>query len=156
MHSAPDPLVLAKIFSAIVVFQPGYLSKGNEPTVALDHIGTMLSPCSPKIIPRVCVGAVPSCSAINEQNRIVSNCVPSPNTCVAGSPSFLAATKVKISTGLDTTRTLAVGFTPTFFTSSRIPLKRSVLRLMRSNRDSSGLRRSPAVMQMISDEGMCS
>ena len=36
--------------------QPGYLSSGRPATVALDQIGTMLSPCSPRIRAETCVG----------------------------------------------------------------------------------------------------
>ena len=36
--------------------QPGYFSSGRPPIVALDQIGTMLSPCSPRIRAETCVG----------------------------------------------------------------------------------------------------
>ena len=48
-----------------------------------------------------------------------------------------------MSTGLLTTNTIAVGLGPAALTSRRICTNRSVLRLIRSSRDSSGLRRKP-------------
>ena len=87
---------------------------------------------------------------------MVSNCVPSPSTWETGNPSLLAASEVRISTGLETTKTTAVFLTPTFWISTRIEENKSVLRLIKSKRDSSGLRRSPAVMQITSESGTCS
>jgi hypothetical protein len=48
--SAPLPLVLAKRASAVPEVQPGNFSSGRPAACAADQIGTMLSPCSPRIV----------------------------------------------------------------------------------------------------------
>ena len=55
MTSAPEPLVRVKSSLATLGFQPGNLSSGKPAAVALDKIGTMLSPCSPRITALTCV-----------------------------------------------------------------------------------------------------
>ena len=78
--SAPLPRVRVRIASATVEFQPGNCSSGNPAAWAVDQIGTMLSPCSPRISAVTCVGGSSSSSAIRLRNRAVSSCVPRPIT----------------------------------------------------------------------------
>ena len=59
--SAPDPLVRANSSAARCGVQPGYFSRGKPAAVALDQIGTMLSPCSPRISAETCVGGAANC-----------------------------------------------------------------------------------------------
>jgi len=84
MTSAPEPLVRVNNSVAKCGVQPATFSSGSPATVALDQIGTMLSPCSPKIKADNCVGGSCSCCAIKLRKRIVSNCVPRPITRADG------------------------------------------------------------------------
>ena len=77
-------------------------------------------------------------------------------TRAGGKSSRLAARYVSTSTGFETTSTVALGLCPALTTWPRMLRNRSTLRLIRSSRLSSGLRRRPAVMQIRSLVGMCS
>ena len=150
MTSAPLFCVRSKIFDWNEGVTPGNLSSGKPSTVADDQTGSMLSPCSPRIMARTWVAGSFSSAAMSEQKRELSSMVPRPMTCCQGRPSFSEASWVRMSTGLETTKIMAVFFNPACLRLSRMPLNSPTLRLMRSRRDSSGLRRSPAVMQTTS------
>ena len=96
----------------MVAFQPGNRSSGSPAAWAVDQIGTMLSPCSPRIKAVTCVGGRSIPSAIRLRNRAVSSTVPSPMTWLDGRSSCRAARYVSTSTGLETTRTIASRFEP--------------------------------------------
>ena len=103
-----------------------------------------------------CVGGAPSFSAIRLRKRIVSSCVPRPMTCDWRQVEPLGR---QVGQHVDRVRDdqhdrvlLHAGLA----ISSRMPRNRSTLRLIRSSRLSSGLRRRPAVMQITSLVGMCS
>ena len=84
--------------------QPGNRSSGKPATLALDQIGTMLSPCSPRMSAETCRGGAFNFAAIRLRKRSVSNCVPRPMICDVGKSSRLAAKYVSTSTGLETTK----------------------------------------------------
>jgi len=71
--------------------------------VADDQIGSMVSPCSPRIIARTWVGGRFKELEISEQKREVSRTVPSPSTWEAGKPGLLDSKLGPMSTGLETT-----------------------------------------------------
>ena len=79
----------------------------SRPAWAVDQIGTMLSPCSPRIRAETCVGGSSSVSAIRLRNRAVSSWVPRPITWPGGRSSCVTARYVRTSTGLETTSTMA-------------------------------------------------
>ena len=91
MTSAPLPRVLANRASAVPEVQPGNFSRGRPAACAADQIGTMLSPCSPRIVAVTWVGGSLSDSAIRLRNRAESSSVPSPITWVEGRPSWIVA-----------------------------------------------------------------
>ena len=62
----------------------GELLQRQPPACAADQIGTMLSPCSPRIMAVTWVAGSFRASAIRLRNRAVSSCVPRPMTCVGG------------------------------------------------------------------------
>ncbi len=74
-----------------MLVQPGYFSRGSPPACAADQIGTMLSPCSPRISAVTWVGGSFKASAIRLRNRVVSSAVPSPMTRCGDSPSWVVA-----------------------------------------------------------------
>ena len=86
--SAPLPRVRVRSASATLEFQPGNFSRGKPAAWAVDQIGTMLSPCSPRIRAVTWVGGSWSFSAIRLRNRAVSSCVPRPITWLAGRSSW--------------------------------------------------------------------
>ena len=83
-HLGAAAAVRVRIASATLEFQPGNFSSGKPAAWAADQIGTMLSPCSPRIRAVTCVGGSSSFSAIRLRNRAVSSWVPRPITCVGG------------------------------------------------------------------------
>ncbi len=103
-----------------------------------------------------CVGGRPIPSAIRLRNRAVSSTVPSPMTWLDGRSSCRAARYVSTSTGLETTRMIASRLSPAAATWPRMFRNSSTLRLIRSRRLSSGLRRRPAVMTTASLSGIAS
>ena len=86
-----EPRVRLKRSSPRLAVQPGYLSSGRPAAWAVDQRGTMLSPCSPRMVAVTWVAGRFRASAIRERKRLVSSRVPRPMTWLAGRPSCEAA-----------------------------------------------------------------
>src|SRR5580704_61752 len=116
----------------------------------------MLSPCSPSIMAETCVGGTFKWLARMPRSRVVSSIVPSPKIRCGPCGSSFTARYVSTSTGFETTNTNASLRRSFARRSARIFRNSSTLRLIKSRRLSSGLRRSPAVITTMSDPAICS
>ena len=117
----------------------------------------MLSPCSPRTRALICVGAAFRCCAIRLRKRIVSSWGPQ-----ADHLRFWSSQSIGGEIGQNVDRIRDDKHNRVVLYASRLNRRKNlheqidIERLIKSRRLSSGLRRSPAVMQMMSLSGTCS
>ena len=89
--SAPEVFARWKTSAPSFGVNPGYFSSGRPATLALLHTGTMLSPCSPRIMACTCVAGHFRFIASRLRKRSVSSSVPRPITRPLGRGSSFSA-----------------------------------------------------------------